>query len=497
MNYNIETGAVENVISLPICNRVINCDISEDVNIPDGLPDVRRVLAVKENILSPAKFIGAKSVDVSGNVDYSLVYLGADGNIYSAPFSAEYSFYLPIDNAEASESISVICSLCAESSNVRLSTPRRLHIRSGIRASAICFGRVISGEEIVGIEDESSIQRLELTGDCAFFDCESSDIVTLTDEYLLTEGDRIIYSDANVFITDVRIDGEVVRVGGEAVIKLLLQNGDSIDSVVRKLPFDAETDLEELDIDDGDMLCRAYGSVNELDVSVIDGRAHIEVGIVLDICMAQNRNIGYTRDVYSTKQTCKAEYKKTVLPTVLFNKNVNITQSERMSVADIGFEQGTEILDVWGNAFCEEGALEHRRYVLRGKVRYKMLCKLNSDIKVCDCELPFKYEAELGDTDIFGVCADVKVMGANVRCDGENVFVESELAISASAYGVRELEMLSKATFGNAVEQKKNQFVVCFKSADESPFDLAKRYCVPYDKITDEEGNSSFVIIER
>ena len=66
MNYNMETGAVENVISVPICERVINCDVSEDVNLPDGLPDVRRVLAVKENILSPAKFIGAKALDMSG-----------------------------------------------------------------------------------------------------------------------------------------------------------------------------------------------------------------------------------------------------------------------------------------------------------------------------------------------------------------------------------------------------------------------------------------------
>ena len=145
MNYNIETGAVESIISLPLCNRVINCDICEDVNIPEGLPDVRRVLAVKENILSPAKFIGARAVDMSGSVDYSVVYLGADGNIYSTPFSAEYSFSLPLDNADmldANEGVSVVCSLSADSSSVRMSTPRRLQVRAGIRASA-CLPAVL------------------------------------------------------------------------------------------------------------------------------------------------------------------------------------------------------------------------------------------------------------------------------------------------------------------------------------------------------------------
>ena len=500
MNYNIETGAVESIISLPLCNRVINCDVCEDVNIPEGLPDVRRVLAVKENILSPAKFIGARAVDMSGSVDYSVVYLGADGNIYSTPFSAEYSFSLPLDNTDmldANEGVSVVCSLSADGSSVRMSTPRRLQVRAGIRASAFCFGKGAIVENIDGAEDEGSLERLELDGVSAFFECESSDIVTLNDEYLLAEGDRIIYSDADVFIGDVRIDGEVARANGEVIVKLLLQNGDNIEEVVRKIPFDAETDLDELELSEETVLCRAYGSVNELDVSVSDGRAHIDVGIVLEICIAQNRGVRYTRDMYSTKQTCKTEYKKISLPVVLLNKNVNITQSERMTVSEIGFEPSAKILDAWGSAYCEEGLLQNRRYVLRGKVKYKILCRNSGDISVCDLELPFKYEAELGDLCVEGYCADVKVMGARVRCDGENLLIESELAISASLYGIAELDALSRASFGDAIEQKQNQFVVCFKAAGESAFDLAKRYSVPVDKISAESKESSFVIIER
>ena len=76
-------------------------------------------------------------------------------------------------------------------------------------------------------------------------------------------------------------------------------------------------------------------------------------------------------------------------------------------------------------------------------------------------------------------------------------FAICSLAISASAYGACELDVLSKATFTGSVEQNKNQFVVCFKSANESTFELAKRYFVPCDKISDEAQKDSFVIIER
>ena len=500
MNYNIETGAIENIICLPIFSRIINCDVNEDVNVPEGFADVRRVLALKENIISPAKYVGAKAVDMSGSVDYTVVYLGADGNIYSLPFNAEYSFSLPIENAEKtdlSDGVNVICSITQESENVRISSPRRLQIRAGLRASALCFGKGVLSEEIDGAEDEGAIQRLELKSECAFFDCESSDIVTLVDEYLLSEGDRIVYSDADVFVNEVRIDGEIVRISGETQVKLILQNGDDFETVLRRIPFDAETDLEELELGEADVLCRAYGSVSELDVSVSEGRAKIEVGIALDVCMAQNRNVAYTRDIYSTKQHCKAEYKKCSLPSVLLNKNVSVTQSERMAVSEFNFPAGADVIDVWGRGVCESASLENRRYVLRGKVKYKMICKRDGDFSICECELPFKYEAELGELDVAFAIANIKVMNPKVRCDGENLLIESELAISASAYGASEFDALSKATFGEKIEQSKNQFVLCFKSSDESNFELAKRYCVPFEKISDEAQKESFVIIER
>ena len=499
MNYNIETGVAESAISIPICNRVVNCDVSEDISIPEGFPEVRRVLALRENILSPARFVGAKSIDLSGAIDYTLVYLGADGNIYSAPFSAEYGFSLPFENVERmdiNEGVSVICSLSADNSNVRISTPRRLQIRAGIVASVVCFGRGVLNEDMRGVESMSSIQRLRLDGECGFFDCESSDVVTLTDEYILEDGARVIYSDADVVLSDVRIDGEVVRASGEAVVRLLLQSGDNIERVIRKIPFDSETELEELDIDGSEALCRALGTVNELDVSVEDGRARIEVGIVLEVCVAQNKDISYTRDAYSTEQVCDTEYKKRSLPIILLNKNANITQSERVSCESVRLPEGAEIIDAWGSAICEEGAIENRRYVLRGKVKYKILYRADGDINVCEYSLPFKYEGESGERDVGYVSAHVSVMGARARSDGENLLIESELEISASAFGSVEYDTLASASFGEAREVRKNELVVCFKNDFESAFELAKRYGVELDSMS-TDTDDSFVIIER
>ena len=85
---------------MPICNRVVNTDVTEDFTLPDYYPEIRRVLYVKETMLPPAKFISGNKLDVNGVVDYTLVYVSRDGKICSAPLSAEYGFSLPLENAQ-------------------------------------------------------------------------------------------------------------------------------------------------------------------------------------------------------------------------------------------------------------------------------------------------------------------------------------------------------------------------------------------------------------
>ena len=102
MEINQEMGATQR-FSMLMCQRVVNSDISEDFTLPDYCPEIRRVLYVKEELPMPARFISGNKIDVNGVVDYTLVYVNHEGNVCSAPVSAEYSFSLPIDNANEFE----------------------------------------------------------------------------------------------------------------------------------------------------------------------------------------------------------------------------------------------------------------------------------------------------------------------------------------------------------------------------------------------------------
>ena len=90
-------GALPKRLQMPLCDRVITAERSNDYTLPDYLPEIRRIIRTDASILPPAKYISGSNAEFNGNIDYNIVYVGADGALYSAPLSAEYSFNAPLD----------------------------------------------------------------------------------------------------------------------------------------------------------------------------------------------------------------------------------------------------------------------------------------------------------------------------------------------------------------------------------------------------------------
>ena len=145
---------------MPMCGRVINSEVSDDFTLPDYYPEIRRVLYVKESSLPPSGFVGGSKIDVNGVLDYTLVYVGGDGQLCSAPLSAEYSFSIPVEGAadfEFGEGVTLMTHTFCDSSNVRVSGPRKLSVRSLLRSSVNAWGRMICGDGLSGTDDVSNI----------------------------------------------------------------------------------------------------------------------------------------------------------------------------------------------------------------------------------------------------------------------------------------------------------------------------------------------------
>ena len=96
MNNEAMYGSGTRRIKMPVCNKFVTTELSNDYILPDYQPEIRKVLGITSEILPPAKYVGAANAEFNGTVDYQVTYVGADGELYSMPLSAEYSFSVPL-----------------------------------------------------------------------------------------------------------------------------------------------------------------------------------------------------------------------------------------------------------------------------------------------------------------------------------------------------------------------------------------------------------------
>lgn len=486
---------------MPLVKRDISSDISEDLTLPDYLPEIRKVLCVKENLLPVAKFVSGNKIDVSGVIDYTLVYVSGDGELCSAPLSAEYSFFVPLENVndfEISEGLCVMAHSSCRSSSVRVSSPRRLQVRSHIQSAISVFGKMLCAERVEGLMEDSGVERLRERGEYAELLCESSELITLEDEYELPSADcRIAAAEGCVSIISSSCKEDSIRISGELCVKLLAVREDkSVEKLCRRLPFDAETELDGAELGEG-ALCRASGVLSELSVNIEEGRAQIDANVVLEVCCGENRGFEYTKDIYSTEQKAECKTRSCAMPILLLNETKKITAADSVSKEEITLPDGAQIVDVSASAYIDGVTLSEGRYIFEGSTRYDLVWCEGGEYGVSQLKLPLSYECA-AESATPPDCLDCvcRHHDVRVRRDADRLTLERDTELSLTLLGSCKTDMISEACFGEKHAEAVGSFIVCYPSPSDTLWSIAKRYSVLCGDVSGDPASDGFVIIE-
>ena len=487
-------------LMLPLCNRIITTEISNDYTLPDYQPEVRRVLGVRENILPPAKYVSGDAVELNGAVDYTLLYVGADGEIYSAPLSAEYSANMPFANCrglDRNEVMTVSASVETESVSARVTAPRKVTVRCRLNCHVRVWGKVFLEEEINGDVSAESIQRL--CKDAGFVQVWEgiSDIIEVSDDYE-TDGDiRVVSADADILIDDTSSNSDGVSVRGDIMLKLICADeGGEYRTVMRKLPFSeiVETDRAGKSAETR----QVRGSIGNINVSIEEGKIATTVGFFLNASEESNMPFSYAADLYSTEKHCVCRYESVSVPVAKIAVDGNFSQSERIPVSDASIGEGAEVIDSCGAARVIGIEMTDGKCVLSGESRYDLICRKDGEIFSSEVRVPFKYEIETAEVlacerenaDIF--CS---VMNCRVRTDGDILALDSEVMLSGVVFCEQEIVRVVEADMGDPIEREGSDIIICYSSACDTLWSVAKRYLVaPADVMGDPETDRYCII---
>ena len=77
-------------ISVPVCEKTVVTELSDDLILPDYRPEIRRLLRISASLPTPSPYVSSDMAEFSGDVIYSILYVGGDGKLASAELTAVY-----------------------------------------------------------------------------------------------------------------------------------------------------------------------------------------------------------------------------------------------------------------------------------------------------------------------------------------------------------------------------------------------------------------------
>ncbi len=483
-------------VQAEVSDKTLSFEINGEISLPDYLGEVSRLLWVRPTVLPPARFLNGGNAEFSGRVYYQALYAAPDGELYSASGEDAYAFSVP---TEADHAAMLSVQVTPDVVVGRVAAPRKLTVRCRLHAHVCGYA-----EKNIGVVlPEETADRVCCLGDVqesGRFCAGVGETVDLYDELDVSEqgGVRIVSARGEVFLPDATATTDAVHCRGEVIVTLLCCKADASGgeevgaegtcpmpyTLVRRLPLECEVPLGGVNADHE---ARAAAVVSEVRAIAEEGKVTVAVRVVPQAEATCKQLACYTKDLFMPDMyaECRHSEERVWQPQCAINKHFSI--SGNASPMEIGMPATATVIDACAEAEVREKSTDGKNIVLAGDVHCHVLYRHGNEYGAAEAAIPFRVVTE-GSFEALSVQATVPV--CRVQRDGERVRTDAELllALRASAFAgvapVSEVKLLPRET------ERSADLELCYPAAEETLWNIAKRYAVSPEKIAVANGIS-------
>lgn len=508
-DFAASAGMTRPSVQVPLLDRMLVTEVTGDFSLPDYQPEIKRLLRIGVGVLPPTCTGSGRDTEMSGALDYYVLYMGHDNALWCAPLSTEYRLSVPVEDnlgdVSAGEPFVCLGDVTTEAPVGRVTAPRRLSIRCKVQAHVRMYGECLlqseegSGEDVEVLTGHGEVARTWRT---------MGEMIPLQDDILLPMGGaerRVVCAEGSVMMQEaIPADGGV-HLRGEVTVKLTVTPEESAaafasdeitpvnptpvpEIIRRKIPFSATVELDGVT---PTCAATACGYCTDLSVQMEEGQLHVDLGVIPEVRAQRNEPVTYVKDLYSTRHRLSTRH--ATLPTEKGCRaiNGNFTLSDSLPLSEMGMEPDATIVDVTATAMPEALAVDASkgRCVLSGKCLAHLLLLRDGEYASSTMELPFRYEFDDTDAVSDGTSFDgsVTVLHCRGRSDGERASFDAELAVSLRTHASAPVTALSDTvedTSPDRTARRRGEYVVCFPAPTDSLWSVAKRYHAPMTALT-------------
>lgn len=318
------------------CNvrQVQNLEQTQELRLPDGMPDIGRVLCAWGQAMVRNKQWRSDGVTVGAGVQVWVLYIPEDG---TEPRSVE--LWLPVTGKfafqESKREGTVMVSAQVCSVDARILSARKMMVRATVGLLAQAMEKTQT-TVCMPLQWPQEVQLLQRTYP-AVLPREAGEKQFSVDEDIATDTAvrKILGCQVQPVVTEQTAAGGRVVLRGECRVHLMYMNeSDEINTMDVSLPF---AQLSELDRDyDKDASCVVWMQVNQMDIQAHDGGVHLQCALAAQYMIYERQLLEVVEDAYSPYMAVEPIMKQVELPMLLEQRKEKLDLSVQLERAANG-----------------------------------------------------------------------------------------------------------------------------------------------------------------
>lgn len=500
LNLGIDKKEEQGLFSLT-ADSVVTNDISEEFSLPDYVPEIRKLLCVRAQVLPESKFISdtgsGSNLEFGGVVTYLVIYTDDEGNLCALPLTSNYEASTTL----AKRPITVIINTTVDGVFPRVNAPRKITLKSRLKSRIMGWEEAEEKEKIDGksTADEMFMERSVAEEKSLSLKQISMQSIKVSGTFDTPRDARLtpVWCDAKIIINDVKPQSNSVSVRGEITIKCICKNGNETVILTKSEPLAEE--IEANGAMAGDM-ARVSGRCVSLAISNEQSgdsdKLFYDLTSELEGELIRNTEVTLTKDCYSTKNETEARYKTAYVYSCMKAQNTSFTINEGVKRKS---NEINEIIDIISDPVCEKAEFKNGKAILMGKLNLTVIGKKeDTEEDVGEYlsetyEIPFKYTCDIGkaEGDLVAMW-DMSTGNVNARYEGERLIVNAEAYPSYEIIEKQRCQILDSLVIKKDKEIKREASCirVYFPKEGDTLWEIAKKYHTTVTRLKEQNGIS-------
>ena len=460
--------------------------------LPDYMGDIKKILSSKAKVLPGGKFVSDGGVELTGAVEYEVIYADSENKLTAVNASSDYSVVLPVP----SESY-VGCAADGRVSNfaIRITGPRKMSLKALVEVQSILttsaelevLGDVFDGErEVQYTSRQISVENARYGKSLEREYAEEAERLSgvLSDEI------EIIATGGSVRVIESRpVDGGVL-IKGVIIIGAIVRTPDQPPFAIRReIPFEETVEIDGADKDmqffvDGMVTSATLGLSDDGDESVISVNAIAE----FEAYAVENESVSVITDAYLRECPTECKYSDFEYTTLLACQINEATVSERINRASLGCADAREILMLDGEIKAHTLSRVQNGVEISGDVGISgIACEINVDGSVgytpIKATVPFavnvNYNCQISEKTRIECSASV--VSCEGMLDADDMHLKCILKIKSRIETQGNIRRLAECTsvegeYTVTDTPSPSHITVYYPTAEDSIFSVAKRF---------------------